>query len=143
MKTIALRFADNFAPPEGTICAHDTLIKRRGFVFYGKKGTRISEKAKSMVLNNDDPRILLIHSGAVERYWAYISDIQYAQPEINTFPSYYAEIASSFKTWFKIIRFEKADKNILSKCVVLSSQQLLSDASKYSMSPYFMIESKP
>ena len=92
--------------------------------------------------DNDEPRILLIHSGAIERYWAYISDIQYAQPEISTFPSYYAGIASSFKTWFKIIRFERADKNILSKCVVLSSRQLLSDASKYSMSPYFIIESE-
>ena len=45
MRTIALRFADHFAPPEGTICAHDTLIKSQGFVFYGKKGKAINKNS--------------------------------------------------------------------------------------------------
>ena len=142
MRTIALRFANNFAPAEGTISAHESVIEKRGFAFYGKKGARISEKARNIVLANDEPRILLIHSGATARYWAFISDIQYTQPSYDEFPDYYAGIASSFKTWFKVVRFEKADKNILTKCIVLSSQNLLSEASKYSMSPYFMIEVK-
>lgn len=142
MRTIALRFADNFAPAEGTISAHEAVIEKRGFAFYGKKGARISEKARNMVLANDEPRILLIHSGAAARYWAFISDIQYTQPLYNEFPDYYAGIASSFKTWFKIVRFEKADKDVMTKSIVLSSQNLLSDASKYSMSPYYMIEVK-
>ena len=32
MKTVALRFSDKFAPKEGTIKAHENLIKEHGYV---------------------------------------------------------------------------------------------------------------
>ena len=64
MRTIALRFSNNFAPKEGTISAHEAVIAEKGFVWYGKLGSRISRKAKADILENNDPRILLIHSGA-------------------------------------------------------------------------------
>ena len=32
MKTIALRFADNFAPDGGTIVAHNEMIEKYGYV---------------------------------------------------------------------------------------------------------------
>ena len=35
---------------------------------------------------------------------------------------------------------EKAEKDVLSKCFVLSSGDCLSNASKHSMNPYFKIE---
>lgn len=31
--TVALRFADTFAPSEGTIQAHQNMIDKQGFVF--------------------------------------------------------------------------------------------------------------
>ena len=34
MNTIALRFAENFAPEEGTIDAHKKLIHEDGYVWY-------------------------------------------------------------------------------------------------------------
>lgn len=36
MKTIALRFADNIAPKEGTIAEHEKIIDELGYVWYGK-----------------------------------------------------------------------------------------------------------
>ena len=61
--TIALRFADTFAPIEGTILAHRNLISEIGFVWYGKLGTAVSGKVVNKILSNAIPRILLIHSG--------------------------------------------------------------------------------
>ena len=92
------------------------------------------------VLAEKEPRILLIHSGGTERYWAYISDIKKERPELEKIPEYYRNMASSFKTWFCVTRFEPAEKGIMSKCVVSSSKSVLSNASKHSMSPYFLIE---
>ena len=43
MKTIALRFAEYFAPPEGTIKAHEEVISKVGYVWYGKMGNAVSE----------------------------------------------------------------------------------------------------
>lgn len=140
MYTIALRFSEKFAPEEGTIIAHESLIKTNGFVWYGKMGSAMANEKINIVLNQPNPRILLIHSGTMKRYWAYISDITKEKPAYSQFPNYYHSIADNFHTWFKVYRFEKADKDIMSKCRVVSSGQVLTLASKHSMSPYFFIE---
>ena len=44
MKTIALRFADNYAPKEGTIKLHQAIINENGYVWYGKFGNTLSQK---------------------------------------------------------------------------------------------------
>ena len=140
MKTISLRYTDNFAPDKGTIVAHQNVLDVKGYVWYGKLGTPISLKIASMLLNNPEPRFLLIHSGAFDRYWIYFDKISREQPIYEDFPDYYHNIADRLKTWFRIIRIEKAEKNVMSKCVVVSSGLPLSDASRHSMSPYFIIE---
>ena len=142
MRTVALRFADYFAPEEGTIAAHEKLIHKNGFVWYGKLGLAVSNKVINEILTNDNPRILLIHSGKAGRYWAYVETIQSDMPEKELIPEYYRENAENFKTWFKVIKFEPAPSNVLALCKVASSQRLLSEVSRSSMSPYFIIETE-
>lgn len=140
MKTIALRFADNLAPKEGTISAHNSMIEKNGFVWYGKFGARVAERIKEEILANRFKQILLIHSGTNERYWLHIDCISYQTPRLTEIPEYYRDIANSIKTWFRVIKIEKADKNVMSRCIVPSSGRSLSIVSKYSMSPYYIIE---
>lgn len=140
MKTIALRFSNNFAPEAGTIAEHQAIIDKIGYVWYGKIGTAISSSVSSQILKNEKPKILLIHSGATGRYWAYIDSVQKETPENFAIPAYYRDMTDRFNTWFRITRFEDAPKNILSQCIVSSSGATLSHASRYSMSPYFIIE---
>ena len=140
MKTIALRFSNNFAPEAGTIAEHQKIIDEIGYVWYGKLGTAVSNAVTSRILENEEPRILLIHSGATGRYWAFIDAVQRETPEVSAIPAYYRDKAVKFNTWFRVIRFEDAPKNILSQCTVVSSGVTLSQASRHSMSPYFIIE---
>ena len=140
MKTVALRFSDNFAPDLGTISAHNAVIQKYGFVWYGKLGAVVSKKVIDDILKNEKPRILLIHSGKADRYWAYIEKIQYELPDEKYIPSYYRDNAGIFKTWFKIVNIESAPGNILGKCKVASSKRQLSEVSKSSMNPYFIID---
>lgn len=140
MKTIALRFSENFAPLEGTIKAHQNIINSAGYVWYGKLGPKISNEARCNILKEDNSKILLIHSGKADRYWAFVEDISFECPtDIDNIPSYYRGDRVKFKTWFKVSSFEKAPKDILSNCIVESSKQPLSNVSKFSMSPYFKI----
>ena len=139
MKTIALRFAETFAPAEGTIQAHQAVIDKYGYVWYGKLGSKVAEAKQKEILKSKEPKILLIHSGKQDRYWAYVEEIKDA-PETEVVPEYYRDDIERFKTWFKIIRFEKAENNIMSKCFVVSSKAPLGTASRFSMSPYFYIE---
>ena len=140
MRTIALRFSNNFAPDIGTICAHNQLIDELGYVWYGKLGSKISAKVSTDIIKNETPKILLIHSGQLARYWAYIDKTQNEVPERERIPEYYRSRAEEFKSWFRVIRFEEAPKDILSHCFVASSHALLSNASRHSMSPYFIID---
>ena len=140
MRTIALRFAEKFAPNNGTISAHNEVISSLGYVWYGKLCKSISKRVVSDILKNKQPRILLIHSGKLERYWAYIEEISFQTPAEEGIPEYYRNMSDKFMVWFRVVRFIEAPRDIMSKCIVPSSGSRLSEASKYSMSPYFIID---
>ena len=140
MRTVALRFSNSFAPACGTIKAHQELIDSSGYVWYGKLGSRVSDEVSNTILGVLSPMILLIHSGSFNRYWAYIDKIQYSVPPLQEIPEYYRDRADNIKTWFRIIKFEKASKDVLSHCFVASSGMVLTRASMHSMSPYFIID---
>lgn len=140
MKSIALRFSENFSPEDGTIAEHQKIIDKKGYVFYGKMGSLVSAKNRELILAEENPKILLIHSGGVRRYWAYIDKISDERPLFDEFPEYYHGIADKFKTWFRVSLFEDAPRNVLALCTVSSSGTTLSEASRHSMSPYFVID---
>ena len=140
MRTVALRFAEIFAPDEGTIAAHGGVIERLGYVWYGKMGSAISQKAASDLMENEKPRILLIHSGGTRRFWAYVDAVQRETPDMEGIPAYYRDKADDFGCWFRVQRFEAAPKDVMAQCTVPSSGNKLSIASRRSMSPYFIID---
>ncbi len=140
MKTIALRFGEHFSPECGTIAAHQQLIDKLGYVWYGKMGNPIATRIIGELKSLDDTRILLINSGKADRYWAHVTEIQKEVPDKDGIPEYYRDITDRFKTWFKVTSFEKAPKDIMSKCYVASSGSPLGSVSKLSMSPYFIIK---
>ena len=140
MRTVSLRFAENFAPGCGTIAAHQALIDRYGYVWYGKLGSAVSLRVSSEILGDEDPRFLLIHSGGQDRWWAHVESIQREIPCLDEIPEYYRDKAADFGCWFKVIRFERAAKDVMSHCIVASSGSRLTAASRHSMSPYFIID---
>lgn len=139
MKTIALRYGENLAPEGGTIAAHQEVIDRLGYVWYGKFGSPVSQSVVQEVLGSEEPRILLIQSGGQRRYWAYIEEIKREAPPLNEIPMYYRNIASKIRCWIKIIEIREAANNVVSRCTVVSSGKSLTEASRSSMSPYFII----
>lgn len=140
MKGIALRFFEKFATKDGTIAEHQKLIDQKGYVYYGKMGNPVSDKNIRMLMEQGTIKVLLIHSGKTDRYWATVDKIVKEQPPYDDFPQYYHDIAEKFKTWFRIVKIEEAPKDAMSRCIVASSGATLGEASKHSMSPYFIIE---
>lgn len=102
-------------------------------------GSRISDKVRKEIVGDKGCKILLIRSGFTERYWAYVDCISDSPDDIDAVPKYYRDDIVKFKTWLKITAFEEAPKDIMSKCVVISSGQPLGNVSRHSMSPYFKI----
>ena len=140
MKTIALRFGESFSPECGTIAAHQLIIDKLGYVWYGKMGRPVATHIIDEINKQRDIKILLINSGKANRYWAHVVEISRKTPELEGIPTYYRKVSDKFKTWFKVIEFEPAPKDVMSKCKVVSSGSQLGTVSKHSMSPYFIIE---
>ncbi len=93
-----------------------------------------------MVMAITPAKVLLIHSGTQKRYWAYVDAISREYPGDGEYPDYYADRSDRIRTWLRVVRFEDAPMDIMSKCTVMSSGALLSYTSRHSMSPYFKIE---
>ena len=142
MKTIALRYSDNYAPKEGTIYLHNRIIKEKKYVWYGKFGNKFSQSVVNEILDNKKAKILLLNNGFTEKYWAYITDIKNSISDYSNVPDYYKDEYSDIKCWIKIIKIEKAEDDVMEKCVVVSSQKKLSETSKRCMSPSFIIDYK-
>ena len=140
MFTVALRYAEKFAPEGGTVKAHQAVIDDKGYVWYGKIGQPLSKQTCSIVMENENPKIMLIHSGGTNRFWAYVDKIDNVCPVAGEYPEYYKELTCEMKTWFRITKFEDAPKNVMSTCKVKSSGASLSEVSRSSMSPFFVIE---
>ena len=85
---------------------------------------------------------LLIKSGKTDRYWVHFKEVSTEKPSVKEYPAYYGEKAEMMKTWFKVTEFEPAPRDVMSHCFVASSGNSLSEASRHSMSPYFIIDYK-
>lgn len=140
MKTIAIRFSDNFAPKEGTIAAHESLIKSNGYVWYGKMGShRMSPHVIEEVMKNGEATILLIHTQSRIHYLAKVKEIKEKCPEPSLIPSYYRDRLSDFANWFKIVSFEPVGEETL-KEFYTSGGNTIFDIYKKSMGSYFVVE---
>lgn len=141
MKVISLRFGDNFAPKKtGTIIEHQKMISKNGFVWYGKFGNSISNNVIEQWKQEKTQKILLIKSATMERYWANVIDYQREVPSKTKIPSYYRDRADEIKCWFKIDSITVANKDVVSKCRLVSNGTPLGTASKVSMNPCMFVD---
>ena len=143
MKTVALKFNDLYAPEDGTIVEHQELIKKNGYVWYGKKGNIINKFLIDEFNKYDENcrKIILIKTQTRECYIATCEKIEnYIKPKSNEYPSYYKELADDIDCWIKIKKIKKTNFDILDKAVVCSSQKVLSKVYYHSMTPIFIIE---
>ena len=140
MRTIALKYHDDFWPMRSMFDEHQSYLLSNGFTWWGKTGVPISKKVASEVLASDDPRVLLIHSGEKDRWWAHVDQIVYGRPDEAFIPSWYRDNPENYNCWLRITRFERAPKNVMSRYLVASSGKLLSKSSSFSRSNYFIID---
>ena len=137
MKTICLRFSDVFAPEQGTIKLHQDVIKKHGFVWYGKTSNKISHKHLKEILSNGPVKIVLLKAGSNERYWAVLENYSYEEQKEH--PNYYGQYLSNISTWLKITNIERAPDDVADKCYT-STGKVLSSILKKTFGAYFIVD---
>ena len=142
MKTIVLRFSDSFAPKEGTLAEHKKIIKDMGYVWWGKRGPRISPAVVKSIMADGPCKVLLVRGGTKEKYWATVEEISEGCPQKSHVPEYYRGDVVFYGSFLKITKIEYADDNVLDNWFVCTTGKKMSDIINKAMASYFIVEVK-
>ena len=142
MKTIVLRFSDSFAPKDGTLAEHQKMIKEHGFVWWGKRGPRISQKVVKDIIADGKGKVILVRGGTKEKYWATIEEISDGCPQKSMVPEYYRGDVAFYGSFLKIVSIERAEENVLENCFVCTTGAKMSDIINKAMASYFIVDYK-
>ena len=142
MKTIVLRYSDSFAPADGTLAEHEKLIKAEGYAWWGKKGPKISPAVVRDIMKNEPCRIILVRGASKERYWATVEKITDGCTEKAMVPEYYRADTIFYGSFLKIVKIERAEENVLSKCFVCTTGKQLSEIINKAMASYYIVDFK-
>lgn len=142
MKTIVLRFSDSFAPKDGTLAEHLKMIKENGFVWWGKRGPRISQKVIKDTITDGNGKVLLVRGGTKEKYWATVTEISDGCPQRSMVPEYYRDEITFYGSFLRIVKIERAEENVLEHLFVRTTGAKMSDIINKAMASYFIVEEK-
>lgn len=138
MNSILLKYSDKFAPAGGTIVAHNEVINRYGYVWYGKIGQNLAKAKVEQVVNQDDPFIILYNGATDSAYKAAICGFCQQTPDDGAIPEYYSRFIKHIKAWFKVTSFEPMESSF-TDFYITSSGEVLQRTKKASMSSFFYI----
>ena len=140
---LLLRFGEHLAPPEGTIAAHQGVIEKVGYVWYGKLGqpllrARVEAIVRSAI-NSSPGALILASSDKKSRrfYEASVAEVVWVAPgerEHRCIPAYMLGRIDGASAWFKITRLREMGTPDVSALVVASSGQRIREALERSTS---------
>lgn len=140
MKTIVLRFSDSFAPKDGTLSEHQKMLEQHGYVWWGKRGPKISPKVINEVVKNGNGKVLLVRGGTKEKFWASVEEISDGCPQKNMVPEYYRDDVAFYGSFLKITKIEKAQDDVLDYCFVCTTGKKMSEIINKAMASYFIVD---
>lgn len=144
-----MRYRDLLGPEGGVISAHGAVLDRRGYVWFGKMGHRVSSDRvrdlRAQIARDGRAFLILAKASrsAVVLHRCEVDEIQVQAPdEPGTTPAYYSQLKTTPSTWFRIRGIRSLDASAADALTVASSGKPLFRALTKGMSPYdFVTES--
>lgn len=119
---LVLRFSLSYR--KNMIEEHQELIKRNGYVWYGKLGGVTSPKIISETFVAKRPALMLYSKG--KAYLCDVKEISGNKPRTG-YPEYYDTECICPGCYYKITSMDEIDEDILNHLYVRSSKRLLAD----------------
>jgi len=116
---------------------HINILKKNGYVWYGKYGASPSRKTIDQIKDSGFYYVIL-YSPKLGSYLAKIDLIQKIKPE-NGMPDYYGDYCYAFSLYFRIIQLVKLNPNFYTSFVTDSSNEPASFSINQSMSGMFIL----
>lgn len=147
-RQMAIRFADQGAPPAGTIVEHQVILKRLGHVYFGKMGKSINVARFCKLLEeNPTDQLMLVRGAGAGRTSrrahyctvdAVLGDLPAA--ELDAVPFYYRNLAHRVGTWFRLTEIREATTLEVEQTVVTSSGRPLQNVLSHATQNVFYVE---
>ena len=119
---LVLRYSLSFKPD--IIEIHQEMLKKNGYVWYGKLGAVTSPRIVAETFVAKNPALLLYSKG--KAYLCGIAEITGNKPQGN-YPKYYDDECIFPGCYYKLISIDEVDEEILNHLYVRSSKRVLSD----------------
>lgn len=116
---ILIRYGEQLAPQEGTIKAHQDVIKQKGYVWLGKFGKKVGDNMFQIVKKQIDSRepayLFLVKyvGGHYIVHAGFLTDVSFKPSEPEFVPSYYSKKLHLASSWFKINKIVRLDAEVL------------------------------
>ena len=139
-KILVVRFSNMYG--EDSIEKHNEVLKNKGYVYFGKFGSRVSQKHYKEVMACKHPRVLLISKD--DAYICDLENIIYEKPN-DGYPKYYDDNifkkGHELSTYFKLKSFYILGRKNVGRFYVASSFSNLGEALKHSMTSMMLVVS--
>ena len=126
------------------IRSHMDVLKKKGFVWFGKFGTKPSDKTLNSVLNNGIYNIIL-HYSKGKSYLCQVSEVSLNHP-IENYPKYYDELDAlknkPFKIYFKLTKITELNEKYLREFSLASTGEPAGRSLRNSMASIFILRKK-
>ena len=123
---LVLRYSNKII--DSCIEKHLNVLNKDSFVWWGKCGARTSQKNIDLVMNENEPKLLL-YSSNDKCYICGLSKVTYEKPG-SSYPKYYDEVFDDElfpTTYYKLTSIVELNKQYLSHFIVNSTGRELSD----------------
>lgn len=139
---LLMKFSEIFL--KSPIENHIEVLQKSGFVWYGKLGTKPSDKTIKSILFDNKYHIIL-HSVKGDSFLCEAADVITSHPKDN-YPKYYDEIESlknkPFKCYFKLVDIIKLEDKFLREYVLASTGEPAGNSLRNSMASIFILRKR-
>lgn len=127
---LLLRFGEHLSPDADTIQQHVLVLRKRGYVWYGKLGQKLSHERLNRVvsrcLETGEPCVYLASSSKADRrFFALVVDqVCYGDMspgELDAVPQYMRTRSRQVSAWLRVRALEPVDPDVMNGFVVTSS----------------------
>jgi hypothetical protein len=145
-RVLVVRYSDGHGPAEGTIAAHQAVVNRLGYVWFGKFGRRVGaetlEALRRHAASGADVAVILVASSADGYRFdsCRLLDSGFSVPhdEATAVPDYYGRFLQPPSTWLKVADFHRLSLEQASRVRVFESQVPLPVGLRRSWSGHFL-----
>lgn len=146
--SVVVRYGEHLAPRSGTIAAHNSVLDRLGYVWFGKMGSPLAHARINCLaeqITHGLPTYVVLVGGKQSKGTCHICTLSRLTRsreviDIEGVPEYYRSLDTLVGTWLRITSIDSVDNRLVGDIFLIDTGTRLRDALARSMSGHFYVQ---